>query len=240
MGLLGAVLNDGGTLGQNGGNHDVHGSAYADHVQIHMAAGETAVGGVGADIAVQLIDTSAQGFKALDMLVNGADTEVAAAGHGHFGLTEPAQLRANEVVGSANTTHQINGRHNIPHAGAVQLQRVAGLSADGHAHVRKDLQQQAHIGNIRHVFNTAGAAHQQRRRQNGHSSVFRTGDGHGALEAFAAVDLIFDQCHSPLQYRIDAPDTVRSRERFPVLSAFPVTEKQYPHGTAGCRQAGSG
>ena len=74
---------------QNGGDHNVHGCAHGDNVQIDPAAVERLFGG-GNDITADDLYISAHDIKTLDMLVNGADAEIAAAGHGNRCLAKSA------------------------------------------------------------------------------------------------------------------------------------------------------
>ena len=100
-----------------------------------MSAHEAALGGVTGDIAAALLHHGAHGLEALDVLVDGADAEVAAAGHGVAGVAEAAQLGAQEVVRRADAPHQVDGRGDVPGVGAVDLQGVAAEAADLRAHV---------------------------------------------------------------------------------------------------------
>ena len=121
MGLSGGVFNDGAALGQGGCQHDVHGGAYGNLVQIDPRAVETAVPGVGIDKAVFHVHIGAQGGHALDVLVDGAHAEVAAAGHGGLGAAETAQHGADQIIGGPDLPHQIIRGVLIPHIGAVNF-----------------------------------------------------------------------------------------------------------------------
>ena len=77
--------------------------------------------------------------------------------------------------------------------GAVQNHNIAGFFGHYCAHIFQNIQQNTHIGNIRYIFNTALAAYQNRRRQNGHRRVFCTADGHTAFQPSAAFNFISGQ-----------------------------------------------
>ena len=124
-GLFGGVFDGGDTVGQGGGHHDVHGRAHGDNVQIDRRAGEAAILGGGVDEAALHGHLRAHGGEALDVLVDGADAEVAAAGHGHGGLTEAAQQRAQQVIAGADTAGQVVGRAGAVDGVAVDLDGVA-------------------------------------------------------------------------------------------------------------------
>jgi hypothetical protein len=213
MGLLRAVFDDREAAREHRGEQDVHGRADGDDVEIHMAAGQTALGRVGADIAAGLLDGGAHGLEALDVLVDGADAEVAAARHGDACVAEAAQLRADEVIGRANAAHELDGSRDVADVAAVDLDRVAAQAADDRAHVAQDLEKQAHIGNIGYIFNPAGAVHQQRRGENGDGGVFGAGNGDGAVELFAASDQIFNQSKSLFGKSISAIAVLNSAKR---------------------------
>ena len=78
QGLLGGVLNDSQAVGQHGRQHDVHGGAHRDDVQIDLGAAHAAVFGLGMDVAAPHIHVGPHGHKALDVLVNGPSAEVTA------------------------------------------------------------------------------------------------------------------------------------------------------------------
>ena len=163
-----------------------------------MAAGQSAGRRVGADVAVHLVDIGAHGLKSLDMLVNGTNAEVAPAGHSDLGMAKPAQLRADQVIGGTDPAHQLNGSGDIADMAAVDLQKVGGKPADRRAHIGENLQKQADIRNVRHVFNAADSVNQQSGGQHAHCRVFCTGNRNGPLKSVAAIDLILDQSKSPL------------------------------------------
>ena len=116
-----------------------------DDIEINVAAAQTALRGVGADIAAGLLDHGTHGLEALDMLVNGADTEVAAARHGNMGMTKAAKLCADEVIRRTDASDEFDGSSCVACTGAVDLECVAAVAADLCAHIAQNLQQQPHI-----------------------------------------------------------------------------------------------
>ena len=98
MGLPGGILDDGHALGQHTGQHDVHGGAHRNHVQIDLPTGQAAAGHLGADQAVAHVYIGPHRDEALDMLVDGAAAQVAAAGEGHLRPAEAAQQSAHQIV----------------------------------------------------------------------------------------------------------------------------------------------
>lgn len=109
MRFLGCVFDYGIAIGQNSGQHNVHGGADANYVKINLSAVEMAFGGPGMDKAAFDFHFCAHGGKAFDMLVNRTHAEIAAAGHGDFGPAETAQQRADHIIGSADAAGQFIG-----------------------------------------------------------------------------------------------------------------------------------
>ena len=143
--LLGAVFDDRHAAAQNCRKQDVHRRADGDDIKIDVAAAQPALRGVGADIAAGLLDHGAHGLEALDVLVDGADAEVAAARHGDMGMAEAAKLCADEIIRRADTADKLDGRGRVAGAGAVDLERVAAVAPDLRAHIAQDLQQQTNV-----------------------------------------------------------------------------------------------
>mgnify|MGYP001527984687 CR=1 FL=1 len=85
---------------------------------------------IGMDIAALHLHGSTHGGEALDVLVDGADAEVAAAGHGHIRLAEAAQQSADEIVGGPDPMRQVIGGPGAVDMTAVNLHRVAVDGAD--------------------------------------------------------------------------------------------------------------
>ena len=199
VGLLGAVFDDGVALSHGGGHHDVHGGAHGDNVQIDVGALETAALGEGADEAALHHYLGAQGGKALDVLVDGADAaEVAAAGHGDFCLTEAAKQGTDEVIGSADLPAQLIIRAGGVDVAAVNLHRVGIDGADGSAQTLQDAKAHGHIGDLGDIFNAADPVHHQGGGDDGDSGVLCTADLHFTKQGFSTLDNIFRQDLDPL------------------------------------------
>ena len=161
-----------------------------------MAAGQV-VAGVGDDVAVPQLNVGSHGAEALEVLVNGAVGEIAAAGQGDTGGAEAAQLRADEIVGRAEAANQLDGGGNVADVGVVDLDAVGGQAADGRAHIAEDIEQEPDIGDIGDVVEVADAVNKQGGRQDGDRGVFGSGDIDGTLERHAALNQIFDHIKKP-------------------------------------------
>ena len=179
MRLLGCVFDDGGALCQHRGHHDIHGGAHGHHIQIYGGTGEPALPGTGLDETALHLYLGAHGAKALDMLVDGPYAEVAAAGHGHLGLSETAQQGADEVVGGPDAAGHIVGGIGGTNGVAVQLNGVPVQHPDPCAQFLQNVQQQCHIADLRDILNAADTVHQQGGGNNGNGGIF--GPAYGDL-----------------------------------------------------------
>ena len=192
VGLLRRVFYVGDPVGQDCADHDIHGGADGDDVEIDACAGQSAFRGLRADVAVLELDLGADGLKALDVLIDGTGSEVAAAGKRDLRVAEAAKLGADQIVGRADAANQITRRDGIADVGAVDFNGVGAHAADLRAHLVENLQKQTDIRYIRDVFDAAHAPDQQRSRQNADSGVFRPADGNRSVQGFSPVDHILD------------------------------------------------
>ena len=184
MGLLGAVLEDGLALCHHGRKHPVHGRADAHLIEEDVCAVQLL--GVDGDHAVVHAVVCAQCAEHLEVLVDGAGAEVAAAGHGHLCLAEPGQQRTEEVIAGAHLAGQV-----IRDVGAGQ---VGGVDLVGvlvqHPHLRaqhaQDLQAHRHIADVRQILDDADVCCQDRSGQDAHSRILRAGDDDFAVQGLTA------------------------------------------------------
>ena len=190
MGLSGGVLDDGPAGGQDRGDHDVHGCAHGDLVQIDPGAVQMSVQRIGVDEAVLHADLGPQGGHALHVLVNGAHAEIAAAGHGGLGAAEAAQHGADQIIGGPDLAHQIVGGVLISGVGAVDFNGRFIDIADPGAELGQDRQKHIGVADLGNIFNTAYAFHQQSCRNDGHRCVLGAADIHNAAQRSSAVDHI--------------------------------------------------
>ena len=97
MRLLGGIFDDGQTLCLDCGKDHVDSSADRGLVKIDGAALKPLGRGVD-DSALAYGDSRAKQLKALDVAVNRANAEIAAAGHGNLCTVEAAEQRADEII----------------------------------------------------------------------------------------------------------------------------------------------
>ena len=96
-----------------------------------------------------------------------------------------AVMPANVIFHVGLLLHHVNDAADGDHA--------AVLRNDLRAHALENGQQNPHVGNIRHIFNSAAALYQQCCRQDGHGGVFGAADLDGSVQAVSATDLVFVQ-----------------------------------------------
>ena len=193
MGLLRRVFDVGRAVCEHGADHDVHRRADRHLVKIDACAVQPpTLGSVGIHEAVLHVDRSAQCCHALDVLLDRTNAEIAAAGKGDLRMAETAELRADQVIGSTDAADQLDRRDGIAHVRAVHLDHVCRQVADRRAHLVKDLEQKADIGNIGDVFNAAIALYEQRCRKNTDCRILCAADLHGSAQRIAPVNNILD------------------------------------------------
>ncbi len=191
--LPGGVFDDGGTLCHGGGQHDVHGGAHRDYIQIDGGALHPAFPGHGIDEAAADLHIGPHGGETLDVLVNGAAAEVTAAGKGHLCRAKPAEHGADEVVGGTNFSRQGIRHPGVADMGTVDIHRGAVHRADIGAQLLQNGEDLGHVADLRHIFNTAYPVHHQRGRQNSHRRIFGAGDLYCAVERLTTVNHVFCQ-----------------------------------------------
>ena len=171
--------------------HDIDGGADAGHIQVDMRTVHAAVG-IGDDAAGLGGHIRAQRLKALEMLVDGADAQVAAAGHADLRGAEPAQKRPDEVIGSP----VLSGEVVVQHLGGAKTRAV---DADGgireHLHLRaqppKDLQLNGDVADLGQIFDDTGPFYENGAGQNGHCRILCAADGHLTVQSAPALDDVF-------------------------------------------------
>ena len=198
VGLLGGVLNDRQAVGQHGRQHDVHGGAHRDDVQIDLGAAHAAVFGLGMDVAAPHIHVGPHGHKALDVLVNGPSAEVTAARRGHLGGAEPAQQRPNKVIRGADFPRQLLRHTGVADVGAVHVHRGAVDGAHIGAQLLQNIQNQCHVADLGNVLNAAYPVHQQGGGDYGDGGILRAADVNFSKKRLSAMDHIFCQSYNPL------------------------------------------
>ena len=186
-------------MGHGRGQHDVDRGPYGNLVQKNAGSFYAASGGFGHNKAALGVHMGPQGAKPLQMLVNGPGTaEVAPAGQRYVRRAKPAQQSTQHVIGSPAAAGGFIGNPAVAQIGAVDFHGVRVYITHLRAKVLQDAQQKRHITDLGHVFNAAGAADHQGRRDNGNSSVFRAADMDLSKQGTTALDNILGQRIAPL------------------------------------------
>ena len=193
MGLLGRVLDDGLTLDQAGGQHDVGSRAHTDHVQADPLTPQTVGAGLHGHILLGLLHICAQQAEALDVLVDGTGGEGAAAGQCHMAAAIAAELGTQQIVAGAHLADELGVGLTVGDICAVDLHHAGLCPVHLRAHGAHDVQQDPHIGDIGNVFDPAFAGNKQSCGQDGDHGVLRAGNDHFALQRLSANDFIFCQ-----------------------------------------------
>ena len=106
------------------------------------------------------------------MLVDRPGAEIAAAWHEDAGLLEPAQQRAEQIIGAADAADFVMRRFPGLMVQWIDKQRSLLIASDLGAETFADLEHDIDIGDIRHVFDLAGAIQKHRSRNNPQSGIF--------------------------------------------------------------------
>ena len=199
MRLARRVFDDRAAAGRDGGEDDVHRRADGDLVKIDARAAQAAVRRLRDHEAAAHVDIGAERRHALDVLFDGTNAEIAAAGHGRLGPAEAPEHRADQIVGRTDLSGQIVGRIHAARGGAVDLDRRAVDESDLRAEVAEDGQQHIRVADLRYILDTADAVDQKRRGDDGDRRVLRAADLHFAAQGRAAVDNVFFHVHAPFQ-----------------------------------------
>ena len=122
--LHGGVLEHGRALGQAGGHHQVFGGTDGDEGEVERGAAQ-ATRRFGNHIAAVDLDLRTHGLKALNVQVDGACADGAAAGERHLRFVTPREKRSNNEEACAHFAHEIIGRLGRGDVLGVQFQDAA-------------------------------------------------------------------------------------------------------------------
>ena len=184
MGLLGTVFQNGLALGHDSGEHTVHGSAHTDLIKEDMRTVQLL--GTHRDHAIIHAVLSAQRTEHLQMLIDGAGAQIAAAGHGHLCLAKAGQQCAQKIIAGTHLTGQIVRDVGPGKVGGVDLIGVAVQHSDLCAQNAEDLQAHRHITDIRQVLDHADIRCQNGCRQDAYRRILRTRNGNFATQGLTA------------------------------------------------------
>ena len=135
------------------------------------------------------LDLCAQGLEALEMQVDGARADGAAARQRDLRVTEACEQRPHDEERSAHLAHKLVGRFRPLDLAAVHGQRVRRLvERRMYAERLQHLRDRMHIVERRNLLQAArGVLPQKRRGDDGQHSVLRTTDLHASRKPTAAL-----------------------------------------------------
>ena len=189
------IFNNRKALCLYGCKDNIHRCTDGDHVKVNVRTAQLLCGDL--DHAVVEAVRAAQRLKALDVLVNGAHAEIAAAGKRHNGLGAAAEQSADIVVRAAHFAAQLARHHVRVDGGRVDLHGILAEPAHSRTHLGQDACTELHIGNVRYVLYTAGRFRHGYGRNDRHSRVFRAADDNLTVQALSALDDKFIHCNFP-------------------------------------------
>ena len=193
VGLLGRIFDDGLTIDQAGGQHDVGGGAHADHIQVDALSLQAVGAGLHGHILLGLLHIGTQQAEALDVLIDGTGGEGTAAGQGHMAPAVAAQLGTQQVVAGTHLANQIRIGLTVGNIGAIDLHHAGLDPLGGGTHGAHDVQQDTDIGDVGNIFDPAFAGDKQCCGQDGDHGVLCAGNDHFALKRRTADDFVFRQ-----------------------------------------------
>ena len=186
VGLFGHVFQHGLALGHHSRQHGVDGGAHRNGIEKHVLAAQAV--GLHTDHTVFHRVLRAEGYKRLEVLVDGARAEITAAGHGHGGFAETAQQRAQKIIRGAHLARKLVGHTCGGDMGCVDLQRVLVDDAHMRAHGAEDVHRGTDVADIGQVLDHTFTACKNGGRQDGDRRIFRAADLDFAHQRFTAVN----------------------------------------------------
>ena len=212
FGFTGGVFQRGDAVGQAGRHEDVFRGADGDEGEDEFRAFQALRGG-GVDIAAIERDFGAHGLEALEVQVDRAGADGAAAGQGHAGLADARQQGAEDEDGGAHFAHDVVGRLGVCDAPAKAGGAALGL--DGDAVLGQQIGHCGEVGQLRDIGEGQALISEQAAGHERQCGIFGAGDGDGAVERYAAGDA--NRVH--LQPYILGSETPRWPIYLPDLSA---------------------
>ncbi len=186
--LARGVLEHGLAVGQRGGHQQVLGAGHGDHVGHHARALQAL--GAGMDKAVLNADLGAHGLQALDVLVDRARANGAAAGQRHTRLAEARYQRAQHQDRGAHGLDQFVGGLWRVDVGAVE-RHARAILLGLHAHLAQQLERGAHVLQPGNVVERDGVRAKQPGAQDRQRGVLGAGYADLASQRAIALDLEF-------------------------------------------------
>ncbi len=159
--------------------------------------------GRGFDVAVILRDLRAETFESLDVQVDGAGANGAAAGKRDAGVSAAGDERAEDQRGGAHGLDEFVGGFRGVELGAVDGGAVLGASVaefDLGAHRGEKVARGLDVADLGNVFEDDGLVGEERGGHAGERGIFCAADADGAEEWLSAAD--YELVHEEVLARI--------------------------------------
>jgi hypothetical protein len=194
-------------LRQRRGQQHVRG---AEHRRAHVAAEEQHVAARRArdrHVAVRHLDAAAEVAQALEVQVDRAVAEHAAARIADRRDAAPRPQRTENDEAGAHRAYEVVGRDVERLVLRLDLERAVVVPLVAHAEPLEDAQHVEHVGEARHVAQQHRAIDEQGRREDRQRTVLAAGDTNGAAETAAPPDSDSIQGEIPPRRRGMIPPT---------------------------------
>ncbi len=142
----------------------------------------------GIDVAVIEVDRGAHGLQALDVLVDGAQSDRTATGKRHARLAAASEQRTERQDRRAHRLHELVGRERPVDARSIEHDGARLRRVERNAHLRKERLHRAHVVQARHVGERQGLGREQRSAQQRQRRVFGARCAHLAAKWNTAID----------------------------------------------------
>jgi hypothetical protein len=148
LGLARRVLEDRGAFGKRRSHHEILGAGDRDEVHDDARAAQA----LGGSVHVTVVDRDgrAHGLQALNVLIDGARADGAAAGQGHLGTPAAGEERAEDQHRGAHGFDQLVGGGRLGNLPRPQGEPVFGRTLDFHPHLAKKLRHRRDVHQPRH------------------------------------------------------------------------------------------
>ena len=194
--LFGGILDNGGSLGQNGGHHDIICPEYGGSVfAAHVHGGATEARGENLDIAAGDAHRGAKGFKAAQVKIDRAVADHATAGEGDTGFVFAPEERTEHANRSAHFADEFVGRLGADFF-RLDDDRAAGAFHFA-AERAEDGQHVVDVAEVGDAANDAALAREEGGGEYGEGGILRSADAHRAVQLATTVNENFIHGNQP-------------------------------------------
>ena len=189
LGLARAILQHRFALGERRRHQQVFGSGDGNFLEDDVSALQPL--GASFDVAMFLRDLRSELLQSLEVQIDGARANGAAAGQGHASRLHPREQRPQHQRGGTHGLDQLVrsfGIYQIAAADGGAMLRAPVAEFDLGAHRRQQLALGLNVPHLRNVFQDDGLFGEQSRGHRRQRGVLRTANAHGAQQRIAAAN----------------------------------------------------